>query len=261
MPEPIPFRIFRSFNDESLRWAARSTFRVDRKSRPSFRGDPLAERIVSALADRRAINIKETLESFETFSRVRRRLRAPRMADLCCGHGLTGLLFAAMERSVENVLLLDHAKPPKADLIVEAVVEAAPWVAEKVRWVEGEVGGAAEHLERGTSIVAVHACGVRTDRVLEVATSIGGAVAVVPCCYAQTGKRAPKALRGALGAILATDVERTYWLEAQGYRVDWSAIPEAITPMNRVLIGLPSAAEVPVPVEHGSRPHSVSSRT
>lgn len=239
MGDEVPFRVFRGFNEDRLRWAARSTFRVDRKSAPSFRGDPLAERIVAALGERRAINVKEVLESFETFGRIRKRLRAPRMADLCCGHGLTGLLFAAVERRVEEVVLVDRQKPPKADLIVEAVREAAPWTADKVRWVEADVRRAADHLAEGTSVVAVHACGVRTDRALEAAVAVRGPVAVVPCCYQQTAKRAPRALRDALGAELATDVHRTYWLEERGYRVEWAKIPEAITPMNRVIIGHP----------------------
>lgn len=231
-----PFRIFRGFNDESLKWAARSTFRLDHKSAPSFRGDPMAMRIVRALAARRAINVKETLESFETFSRIRRRLRAPKVADVCCGHGLTGLLFAAIEREVEEVVLLDRQKPPKADLVVDAVCEAAPWAREKIRWVEAPIERGRDHLEPETSVVAVHACGVRTDRAIDLTFAVNGHLAAIPCCYNQTAKQAPRALRDALGAQLATDVHRTYRLEAEGWRVEWGAIPEAITPMNRVLV-------------------------
>ena len=36
--------------------------------------------------------------------------------------------------------------------------------------------------------------------------------------------------------IAATDTDRTYRLHAAGYTVRWRYIPEAITPMNRVLI-------------------------
>ena len=100
------------------------------------------------------------------------------MADLCCGHGLTGLLFAALDRTVQSVTLLDRNKPPKADLVVEAVCEVAPWAREKVRWVEAEISTAAARLEPGTSIVAVHACGVRTDRAIEAAIELGGNVTV-----------------------------------------------------------------------------------
>ncbi len=238
MGDPTRFRIFKAFDDPALSWAARSTFRLDRKSAPHFRGDPLVERVVAALAERRAISIKEVLESFEVFARTRKRLRQPVMADLCCGHGLTGLLFAAFERSVEKVVLLDREEPKNAHLVYEAVCEAAPWTAGKVRRVKDDIERAADHLDDGAAIIAVHACGVRTDRAIDAALTVGGPVAVVPCCYAQTGKSAPRALRDALGVQLATDVERTYRLEARGFEVAWSAIPEAITPMNRILIGL-----------------------
>lgn len=237
MERSVKFRVFRGFNDEDLAWAARSRFRLDRRSAQHFKGERLAERIVWALAERRAISVKETLESFETFSRVRRRLRAPRMADVCCGHGLTGLLFASAEKMVDEVILIDHVKPPKAELILEAVIEAAPWVESKVTWIEDEITHASKHLAPHTSVVAVHACGVRTDRALEAAAAVQGNVAVVPCCYAQTTRDAPLALRENLGNELATDIHRTYWLESQGYVTDWSSIPVAITPKNRIIIG------------------------
>jgi hypothetical protein len=198
----------------------------------------MVDRLIWALAERKAINVKEVLESFETFARVRRRLRAKSMADLCCGHGLTGLIFAALEPKVEAVTLYDREKPPKADVILEAIVEVAPWVEAKITWVEADVDHAAEHLPPRTSIVAVHACGVRTDRVLEAALAVGGDVAVVPCCYAKTNRKAPRPLREVLGAELATDVHRTYWLEHQGYKTEWATIPEAISEKNRILIGL-----------------------
>lgn len=233
------FKIFRGFDTDELRWAARSTFRLDRKSAPSLVSrDPLVTRIVEELAERRAINIKEVLESFETFARIRRRVRAPIVADLCCGHGLTGLIFAAIERSVEQVVLLDYKKPPKADLVVEAVVAAAPWAADKIRWVEERIEDAHQHIDKGASIVAVHACGVRTDRAIDAAIALSaGSVALLPCCYKHTGRQAPRGLRDALGAELTTDIQRTYRLESAGWRVAWATIPEAITPMNRLLIG------------------------
>ena len=55
---------------------------------------------------------------------------------------------------------------------------------------------------------------------------------------AQTARTAPRALRAALGAVLTTDIDRTYRMEQAGYEVDWSEIPASITPMNRVLLGI-----------------------
>ena len=58
----------------------------------------------------------------------------------------------------------------------------------------------------------------------------------MPCCYRYTARMAPRALHSDLGAELASDVARTYRLEAAGYEVDWSAIPEAISPKNRIIV-------------------------
>jgi len=237
--QSVKFKIFPGFDTDELAWAARSRFRLDRKAAPYLRSpDPRVRPIIEALAERRAINIKEVLESFETWSRTRRRVRSPLMADLCCGHGLTGLIFAALEPKVERVFLLDRRKPAKAHLLLEAVAEAAPAVVDKVTWVEAPIEGAAQQLPAQTSIVAVHACGTRTDRAIDAAVAVESpALALMPCCYHQTAKQAPKALRTALGANIATDVARTYRLEEAGWAVAWAAIPRAITPMNRVLIG------------------------
>ena len=67
--------------------------------------------------------------------------------------------------------------------------------------------------------------------------AVRGNVAVMPCCYFKTARRAPKALQKALAADLATDIDRTYRLEAAGYQVDWSAVPPAITACHRIIIG------------------------
>jgi hypothetical protein len=68
--------------------------------------------------------MKEFTESFEFFSRTRTLIRGTRnqvsngnngnsgsnVADLACGHGLTGILFAVFEKSVERVWLVDRKK-------------------------------------------------------------------------------------------------------------------------------------------------------
>ena len=61
----------------------------------------------------------------------------------------------------------------------------------------------------------------------------------MPCCRANALSGAPEGLRQALGEDVAYDVHRTYRMENAGYRVRWREIPEAITPMNRVLIAVP----------------------
>lgn len=238
-PEDASFRALRTFNDPALHALCGRKHRISPVQDPLFPGDTLPHRLVRALGARHAIDIKEVFESFEMFERIRRRLRAPRVADLYCGHGLTGILFAVFEREVEEVRLVDARRPESHARVLDAVVEVAPWVARKVRFDERDAMDAAEWLAPGTSVVAVHACGQRTDHAITAAIAAGSPVAVMPCCYRRTGKAAPRALHRVLGGINATDTHRTYALIGAGYSVDWQAIPACVTRHNRIIVAVP----------------------
>jgi len=224
-------------------------------------------RLGAALAKREAIDAKEFFESCEFYLRTRRRVRQPLMCDLACGHGLTGLLFAAFEVSVEHVVLVDQRKPRAFEAILDAVTEVAPWAAGKVTYVEGSIadgpallcelfpvqssavetvgdhstippGKSSDRRSGGWGCLGVHACGAATDAVLEAAEALGAAsVAVMPCCYTGAAAGAPRGVRRALGIGLAADVGRSYRLEDWGFATDWAAVPREVTPMNRILVG------------------------
>lgn len=231
-----PFKVFRRFNDPAVRYVAGLGHRIHEGRVSLFDGDAMQDRIARALAARRALDVKEVVESFEFFERVRRRVRRPVVADLCCGHGLTGLLFAALERTVERVVLVDRSRPPSFDAALEAVSEVCPWTGPKVEFREASLRSAAPDLPPDAGVVAVHACGARTDRCLDVAVALGGPAAVMPCCYGRTADTLPRSLRQHLGRELAADVGRTLRLQAHGYEVDWTHLPLAVTAMNRVLV-------------------------
>jgi hypothetical protein len=235
--DTVTFRALKRFNDPALAAYARERHRLGILTNGLFDGTTALDRLARALGDRRAISLKEFLESCEFYARTRRRVREPQMADLCCGHGLTGILFALFEKRVERVTLMDRSRPASHSAILEAACTVGPWVEEKVTFVETDLARAPALLEPGTSIVAVHACGTQTDACISTAIATGGAIAAMPCCYFQTARDAPKAVRDTLGAELSADIHRTYRLEAAGYAVDWSQIPAAITPMNRILVG------------------------
>jgi len=237
------FKAFRQFNNPSLGELAGLRSPISARFAEHFSASRHMDRLALALAARRALPLKELLESAEFYMRVRRRIRAQTVVDLCAGHGLVGLLFAAFERSVQRVVLLDQRQPESFTRVREAVVEVAPWTADKLVYIESPLLEAGPHIPPGAGVVAVHACGVRTDRCLELAADKGCAVAVMPCCYAQTARKAPRALRAALGAILTTDIDRTYRMEQAGYEMAWSEIPAVITPMNRVLLGIMPPAD------------------
>lgn len=234
------FRILRAFNDESVRAYAGARTRIGRNSLPHFQGDSLADRVVRELAAERALPLKEITEAFEFFAAVRKHLaRSPCIVDLCSGHGLAGILFAAFERRTQRVILCDKRKPQHFEHVWRACLAAAPWIEGKVHFEEGKLERTRAHLPAGSAVLGVHACGALTDTCIAIAVELGGPCAVMPCCRAQALNRAPLGLRQALGEDVAYDVDRTYALERQGYRVRWREIPAEITPMNRILIATP----------------------
>lgn len=245
LPRPLrapvdpPFKILRQFNCEEGRREAGQKHRLAPSWMHWFAGDGLVDQLARALAAQPAIDMKEFAESLEFFHRARHSIRVPRVADLCCGHGFTGLLVALFERVVEEVWLVDRARPPAHDAIFEAVCRVGPWVREKVRFVETPL----KHLTlpAGTGVIGVHACGAATDACIDQAIAARGPVVVMPCCYGRAVYAGPRAIHKAFGKIFAADVQRTYRLEAAGYEVLWSAIPRCVTPLNRIILGRPKS--------------------
>lgn len=231
------FKAFPRFNREL------PDLHLDTRARPGawvqrwFDTDGMADKLARALLDARAVPFKEVLESFEFFEHVRRRVRAPVVADLCCGHGLAGMLYGVYHRDVTEVLLVDRKRPDSVSRSLAALGEVAPWLPAKVRFIEGRVEDV--ELPRGAAVLGVHACGGATDAILDKALSVGGPVALLPCCHPDRGLPGPPTLGRALGTAMATDIHRTYRLDAAGYRTRWTEIPPAITPMNRVIAGWP----------------------
>ena len=232
------FKCFRQFNgaDFGALLSSRSSLKQPIADR-HFPTDSLQDKLVRELASERTVAIKEVLECFEFFERVRKEMRAPCVADLCCGHGLLGILFALFDRRVESVMLVDERQPASFEKLLSASIRVGPWIEDKVEFCVGPIAAAHEQLGAGASIVSVHACGVLTDRCIDCAIRLQGPVAVMPCCYRRKTCEAPQAVQLALGVEAAFDIDRTYRLKAAGYHVRWTHIPEQITPMNRILIG------------------------
>ena len=204
-----------------------------------FSNETLQDQLVRSIATHRLLPIKEVLESFEFFARVRKQTRASVIADLCCGHGLIGILFGLFEKRVERVMLVDHQTPDSRQKLIEVVDSIAPWVKPKIENVQQKIEPGQQQFPINCSVVSAHACGILSDRCIELAIENGGPVAILPCCYPRSACPAPLALQTALGLKTAFDVDRTYRLQNAGYRVRWAAIPAMISPMNRVICAIP----------------------
>jgi hypothetical protein len=146
------------------------------------------------------------------------------------------MIFAACEESVSQVFLIDEKVPPSFDRIWKAFVEVAPWIESKVIYQAKPLEESLE-LPSFSGVLLVHACGDLTDRGLAVAARCGGPVAAMPCCYGKATPARVPGLSETYGYQATIDISRSFTLADAGYRVDWSAISGAITPMNRILVG------------------------
>ena len=87
---PDRFRFFPQLNDlpeDQQRWLGSDSRLFESAAQTYFADDSLQSRFVQEIAAQRLLPIKEVLESFEFFARVRKQTRAACVADLCCGHG------------------------------------------------------------------------------------------------------------------------------------------------------------------------------
>ncbi len=200
-----------------------------------FASNSLQDTFLQALADNRVLAIKEVLESFELFARIRKSISSPMVADLCCGHGLLGILFAMFERKVHRVILADKFEPESCQHLLKTAIHVAPWIREKIKTEKGAIGINHPKLEPRCAIVSAHACGSLSDRCIDIAIANRGHLAILPCCYPKSACQAPRSLQTKFGLASAFDIDRTYRLQNAGYLVRWAEIPAAITPMNRVI--------------------------
>lgn len=239
------------------------------------------ERILKTVVDHLAhsdcpVDAKEVAESVEFYHRTAKRLLGAArriqsatmrsddesskssdvivVQDLCCGHGLTGMLFVACNppRSSAAVgvrtVLVDRFEPPSHRQLREAMAEVCPWMNDEdaVRFVPSTLD---DHFAQEMSndersgpnhasvVISTHACGSLTDDILQYAVDGDcAALAVMPCCYTGTDRGAPYGVRRALGVSVAADVGRSFFLQECGYHVDWSTIPKEVTPMNRIIV-------------------------
>jgi hypothetical protein len=157
-------------------------------------------RLAHALALRECVDAKELFESLEFYLRVRRRVRRPVVVDLACGHGLCGMLFAALERDVVGVALVDARRPNSFDAILAAVTTVAPWAAAKVHFLEQNLYGttppACRPRGRPTPTAGAHSQPLTSDDTWLPMDGGRGPTSDPPTKASADGLELPAALRG-----------------------------------------------------------------
>ena len=257
--------------------------------------DRILKSIIDHLAYNNApVDVKEVAESIEFFLRTRKRLigaakkfhlkcdrqklqlggdasfcketkdsstfaakRSIRVYDLCSGHGLTGILFAACnppnkDRVVKTVLV-DQIEPPSFQILSGLIGQICPWLKDAIQYesvsleeflqqqqMQNENVNSNQEEDKediAKLVISTHACGSLTDKVLEIAVNINACgIAAMPCCYTGTDKGTPYGIKRALGVSWSADIRRCFYLNDNNYHSDLATIPKEITPMNRIIV-------------------------
>ncbi|MDQ3071051.1 MAG: SAM-dependent methyltransferase [Acidobacteriota bacterium] len=204
-----------------------------------FPGGTLFDAIGRAVCEAGCLPRKELYEAWEVARRARRIFRGGRVVDLAGGHGLLAHAMLLLDDTSPHAFVVDTAVPASAATLHAALSAAWPRLAGRVTFVEAPLDAFA--IESSDVVVSSHACGALTDRVLARAADAGARVAVLPCCHDLETCDAGS-LSGWMDGALAVDVMRATRLAQRGYRVWTQTIPAAITPKNRLLMGMLSPA-------------------
>ncbi len=159
------------------------------------------------------------------------------LIDACTGDGKAGLEFS-IDRNVSRIIFVDIKEPRRFQRNVSRL---------RIPFEVNREGIETLLIPENSALIAVHACGMLTDIVLEKATQARIPVAVMPCCYnahmKQYDLRQSPESRRLLYAHEKDyyDAIRARFLEEQGYKAQIVQISPRITPMNNVLIGIPRA--------------------
>jgi len=201
-----------------------------------FPGDTLFDRIGRVVCRVGRLPRKELYEAWEVARRVRRWCRGGRVLDVAGGHGLLAHVMLLLDDASPQALVIDPAPPPSAAALHDAFVIEWPRLQGRVARIAEDISHVT--LEATDLVVSSHACGALTDRILDAAVAASARVGVLPCCH-DLARCDAGPLAGWLDGPMAIDAMRAMSLASRGYRTRTQLIPRAITPKNRLLIGIP----------------------
>jgi len=209
---------------------------LNRRTADRFTGETLFDKIARAVCEAECLPRKELYEAWESAKRIRRLMRGGPILELAAGHGLLSAILIILDDSSETATCIDIKRPPSQERVLAVLENHWPRLKDRVLFKEARI----EHAEvpPDALLVSVHACGVLTDQVLDLAIQSRKRVAVLPCCHdlreCDTGS-----LAGWMDGPLAIDATRVARLREAGFRVQTARIPEEITPKNRLLMAWP----------------------
>ena len=156
------------------------------------------------------------------------------IVDCCSGNGLAGLVWG-LEGEARTVILVDKEKnsdfPPLMSWVNSQMDLSVQYHVLNLEQ---------ENIPEGDMLSAVHACGSLTDRIIQEGLRRRIPFAVMPCCYKDSMHLPEGSLSYFQNKRDAIDAARIMAIQEQGYQVIIRSIDPTVTPMNRIIIGLPA---------------------
>ena len=207
------FRFFPQLNDlAETNWLKSTNSLYAGQIDEHFFTDRIQDVLLQELANQRLLPIKEVLESFELFARIRKANRAEVVADLCCGHGCLAFCSPCLSGKVIRVLLIDKDEPDSRKRLLAIATKLAPWIADKIENHSQMISVDDDWIQPECSIVSSHACGVLSDLCIEIAIKCGGPLAILPCCYPKSlATRLCRCKLHLVSERRLTSIELTVW--------------------------------------------------
>ena len=202
----------------------------------NFPADNLHDRVARALCEGSCLPRKELFESWSFVNRIRRRIDAPVVWDLCAGHGLVAFLLALLEPELTSIRAIDRRKPLSFDRIKAALAPLDEARIAKVVFDERELRDLDAPRQR-VFMTAVHACGRRSDDAIDLALASHSSIALLPCCHA-TDKSIPEAVKTRFSKKDAVDLARIFRLHQAGWRTVAGKVDDDITSCADAIIAI-----------------------
>jgi hypothetical protein len=208
--------------------------RLTEKELMLFPGDTLFEKIARSVCMAGTLPRKELFETWEFARRVRRKYRGGRIVDLACGHGLLAHIMMLLDDSSPEAIAVDYKISKNVYRLSDSITETWPRLKGRINYIETSMQNV--RIFPDDLIVSVHACGLLTDKVIDMAIGAGARIAVLPCCH-DIARSDTGGLEGWIDGSLAVDIKRAERLRTKGYTIITRKIPCDITPKNRLLMG------------------------
>lgn len=181
-----------------------------------------------------SVSEKEVRESFNFVEVIKKKIQSGNIVlELCCGHGLIGqiLIQKHLVKSVIQICNIETKSHQLLELINNSFSDIYFY-----NWDIYEKENEILKFDYD-AVIACHACGGLTDKVIDFAIKKDKNIFVCPCCYHYNLPKELVKIYSQFGSN-GVNIYRISKLMLSGYNTSVRELKSNITPLNKVIIGV-----------------------